>query len=630
MSNTGSRKILALVIIWLVVLLSFFHFSAWYYPLLNPDMAIGILMSPGYTPPGDFYLWGQTHHGTLVSFLSNLLIITYLFPAALAWSVAFYFILVTGYFSASTLLRTWKSRMILAAVWFLPAWHFQYQVVHEAGVAVSLLCTGIFLLNRSVNAVRMLFRLAFLTFACLIFILTVWVSDHMFISLLLILIVAAWRMRNVFGTVSMKGLVRQQEIRYRSLITALMTVAGIGFIWFAKSRALKVEGIDLHLFNFSGGGIAWTIRNVFEGLLDVLLFRSGNPAESVFAWMMLAGVPVLFRLSHMKRNLPSFLRRHKWLTYFALNAITSILILPFFLQPAVFTPVIFVSFWMALLMIMENTASAKRSVRNTLLGILVTAGGISALLPLWTPYHLPSSRKISAEYRQLGKAGIIASYEDAYTVAAADPKNIHSTPHDSALIRNRQTVVDVFRQPAIYVIRDNWMKVFPDTLRQFGQILLRRDEPFILGDRNICRYDRYVYKVTYRPGQMKFQGIKGADPEAISFESVKIDSTFNRSQHFVFGPYIPLQQGKIRVEYRLKAGENLSTNPAAVLEVSADYGNKILTTKTIRWSDFQKKHHFETFGMEVEIPKNYNGIEFRIMYLGRHDLWFDQVEMTGM
>ncbi|MGE5425061.1 MAG: hypothetical protein ACM3N9_06835, partial [Syntrophothermus sp.] len=623
MPQNGNQKIVANIIIWLVILFSFLNFSAWYFPFLQPDTAVGILMSPGYTLPGDLYLWGQSHHGSELSFLSNLLILTYLFPAALAYSVAQFTILACGFFSLSALLKSRTSKIILVVAWFLPTWYFNDLLIAAPGIAASLLAMGIYLLNRSLVNESRWFRLILLAGACFMFILAIWTADFIFIPLILLFLIALWRFSTVMGKDNLKVILRQQEIKYRMLLTGIMTLIGLGFIYFAKSKAIKIEGFEQNLFNFSMDGIAWTIKQTASGILNVLLFKSGNIFQSIQGWIIPMGTAVLLYLSFTRRRIRSYLRKQKWLLFFGLNFFISILLMPFFLQSSDFSPLIYLSFWAALLLFIESSGSAKRSIRRLILYCMVTPGALSAVVPLFFPHPLPSQRKVCSEFARLGKAGIIGSYKDSYVIASADPKKLHATPNDSDLIRNRQIVADVFKQPSLYLVRDNWMNTFPDTVKQFGQILLKSGDEFIMGGRSVCRYSRYIYCQDFNVNLMKHQGIVSKDENALSGESVKIDSTFDRTKHFVFGPFIPLNQGKIEVTFRLKSSDNLSTDKAAVLEVSAGYGKQILASQTIRWCDFQIKNHFETFSMIVEIPENYQGVEFRIMSLGRHDLYFD-------
>ena len=104
-----------------------------------------------------------------------------------------------------------------------------------------------------------------------------------------------------------------------------------------------------------------------------------------------------------------------------------------------------------------------------------------------------------------------------------------------------------------------------------------------------------------------------------------ITTPFDRSKHFIYGPFINLHKGKYTVLYRLKISRDLGINNFAVLNISANYGKQILTSRTIRLCDFQKSYNFEEFGVPLEITRDYKGVEFRIMYLGGTDLFFDRV-----
>ncbi|HSN49655.1 MAG TPA: hypothetical protein VLR52_00390, partial [Bacteroidales bacterium] len=512
--------------------------------------------------------------------------------------------------------------------------HFTDQLTSNTGIQFSLLCTGIWLLNHSLSAAALRSRLLWLSGACLVFITSVWVADFAALSLLLILLMTVWRLLPLFRKDHFFIFISHKEIKYRILVTTAWVLAGVAFIIYAKHRT---GGMNDHSVLFSSPGqIAATLKSIFSTLTGLLLFRNGNISGSIFCWFLLGGIPWVLMLSRKRRAIQSFLRKNKWILLFVLNGLITFLILLIF--NGMFIPdlkngwfsIVFLSFSIALLLYIEGTGSGKRSLRSLLLFLIVIPGSISALTPFYFPHRATAAIDVVAEFDRLGNIGIISAYDYAYLIASANPKQLHATPHDSALIRNPQLVLDVFRQPKLYVIRDRWLKSFPDTLRQFGQILLKKGNSFNIAGLDVCRYEKYIYFEVFGPGQMKYQGELLNDPDGKSQQVVRIGKDFDRSKHFVFGPFIPLNQGKIKAEYRLKASDNLSTDPAAVLEVSVEFGKKMLATRTIRWSDFQKIRHFETFEMVIEIPENYKGVEFRIMYLGGHELWFDQVKMTGM
>ena len=55
MDNSRSSLIAYYIILSLLVLFSFLNFSERFFPLLNSDQAVTILMTPGFTIPGDLY-----------------------------------------------------------------------------------------------------------------------------------------------------------------------------------------------------------------------------------------------------------------------------------------------------------------------------------------------------------------------------------------------------------------------------------------------------------------------------------------------------------------------------------------------------------------------------------------------
>ena len=138
------------------------------------------------------------------------------------------------------------------------------------------------------------------------------------------------------------------------------------------------------------------------------------------------------------------------------------------------------------------------------------------------------------------------------------------------------------------------------------------------------------YKRTFSVEEMQHQGIILPDPASGSGKSVVTGKDYDRKKHFIYGPFLSLKQGTILVQYSLKSVPDLNTRTIAVLEISVEYGKKVLATQAIRSCDFQRRDAYQFFDLKTTLEKDYNGVEFRIMYLGGPDLYFDRVELTGM
>ena len=124
---------------------------------------------------------------------------------------------------------------------------------------------------------------------------------------------------------------------------------------------------------------------------------------------------------------------------------------------------------------------------------------------------------------------------------------------------------------------------------------------------------------------MEHVGTIMTDTTAYSGKAAMITTPFDRSKHFIYGPFINLHKGKYTVLYRLKISRDMGINNFAVLNISVNFGKKILTSRTLRLCDFAKSYDFEEFDVPFEIGGDYKGVEFRIMYLGETDLFFDRV-----
>ena len=197
------------------------------------------------------------------------------------------------------------------------------------------------------------------------------------------------------------------------------------------------------------------------------------------------------------------------------------------------------------------------------------------------------------------------------------------------MVRNQELAREVFRQPRIYVVRDGWMDTFPDQLFQFHHRILKRGVEVRLGDCYICWYEPELLYVPFSWREMKHQGEVVDDSLASGKKAVKIGAGFDPKRHFVYGPYIKLDPGMISVVFRLKASDCLSTDKLADIDITANNGQKTLASRTLRPCDFERADYYQEFEIPLELDRTYYNLEFRILYLGHAELWFDRVYVKG-
>ncbi|HTX88675.1 MAG TPA: hypothetical protein VMC08_06790, partial [Bacteroidales bacterium] len=376
-------------------------------------------------------------------------------------------------------------------------------------------------------------------------------------------------------------------------------------------------------------------------------FSSENFVESIYAWIMLTGIPVLVWRSGIKIFSLDTYRKNPSLTFFLLNGI--LLLGVMFLSNWVYVngvgrryfSIVYVFLWMAFLLLLDTewplqkrseavgARSRKTDLFQLALIFMILIGGFSSFDKFYFPKRIPPRIDVLSDFQRLGNIGIIGEYWNSYLIAAVDPVHIKATPYDKDMVRNRELAREVFRQPKMYIVRDGWLDSFPDTLMQFDHYILKKGEEVRLGDCYICRYapDLLFMQFTWR--EMQHQGTVEDDSLASGKQSIRIGAGFDRKKHFIYGPFIKLDPGMISVTFRLKAADCLSTNNIAVLDVTANYGKKTLASKTLRACDFEKANYYQDFEIPMELDSTYHGLEFRVLYLGPADLWFDKVFIKG-
>jgi hypothetical protein len=619
----------------LIILFSFYNFAAVNFPLMNSDMALNALMAQGINIPGDLYFWGQDHGGSLVPLMANLLCVAYKFPPVMAVSVIQYFILIAGFMALSTFFRSRSLKLILAMVWFFPAWHFLDQVVNLYGIQMSLLVLAYFFFRKKQSSGNRYFQLAWLSLTCLALISSVWVSDLALVSIGLLALILFWKYFPVLAKDHLHSLTNDRNRLFQVILVLFFFILGTAFIFYAKSKAIQTEAYHTHHFN-TPAEILSSIHVISINLFHVFAFCSENMVESIFAWSLLAGIPVIIWLSNTRNRFTRFCATNKGLVFFSMNGMVTFLLLLISHWVYIngtsrsYFSIVYISIWIAFLLYVESTGSRDRQLRMVVLTGIALIGSISSFSNFFVPERRPSRVSELAGFSKLGDAGIISEYRYAYLIASVHPKHIKATPHDKDHVRSLFMAEAIFRMPKLFLIRDGWMEKFPDTTMQFGHLIVRKGNPFRCCNLSVCRYERILFSRSFTCDEMQHQGTAGPDPAALSGRSVMIGKNFDHGKHFIYGPFLTLKQGTILVQFRLKSDPGFDTRTMAVLEISANYGRKILATQVIRSCDFQRKDAYQLFSLKTKLEKDYNGVEFRIMYQGGSELYFDRLELTGM
>ncbi len=470
-----------------IILLSFFLYSFNYSPVFNSDGAVNVLMTYYFKLPRDLYYWGQDRWGSLIPLIAQFFYrVCHLSPVT-SVSLTNYSILIAGYIGFCGVLKTRFSRIIFAIIWFLPPLRFIDIVWYATGVQYSLVAISVSLINKLKSEPtdkKQIQNHLILICLMLVFILCVWVSDASVSTIFILLSVTC--LYNLKKKVLLK-----QVIFY----TTLGLAGGVAFFHYAKE----------HVMNKTGGYLAFNgISEIKESLmvikkafLDLLCFRVNETYMGIYTYLvffLLIYTGILF----FKRKFTLAGERGKWVSFFLSDGVIVFLIA--IVSHWVFSNGVsrryffgsYISLSVVFLLLVEHAQLRQKTLNlfKCLIFATVIIGSASPvhyIKYVWLKSLRPQYETFS-ELKQLGQIGVIADYWHSYIAACTDPGKIKAIPNDQEFVRNPEMIDEVFTQPKLYVIRDNWMDSFPDTLKQFGRTLIKEGSEFRIAGCDVNKY----------------------------------------------------------------------------------------------------------------------------------------------
>jgi len=265
------------------------------------------------------------------------------------------------------------------------------------------------------------------------------------------------------------------------------------FIYYAKSQAVK-EGSYYEFFELETTLIS--IKVFIKSMIGLFLFKASEPFTSAYIYLLLI---LVFFLLIQYRKLRITENNLKWFLIFTFDLIIVFIVIIsskwsyFNGVPRRYFVCNYISFWIAFLIVIESMQTLKYGKQfKYFLLLTVLLGGLGTLynFKYISPKTLKPKIEIVDEFKKLGKIGIISEYWDSYITSCPNPDLIKATPHDQSFVRSIKMAKEVMKQNNIYIIKDMWLEVFPDTLRQFGYMMLKNGNTFNIGDRSVCKYKK--------------------------------------------------------------------------------------------------------------------------------------------
>lgn len=475
----------------LIMLLSFFTFSENFFPLMNSDMAVNILMTPSFQLPGDIYFWGQNRSGSLIPLLTHPLYAATGMSPALAVSIVHYLLLTAGILALFRFIKTAFGRVLVTMIWFFPPWHFIEFLLILYGIQASCVIIALNFFDRFIKSEKRAGKIFWINASSMVFIIAVWVSDMAIISVLTLAVTFGIYLLQVRKTGH--RLPSTGKLIFPVLIVLFWIAAGWILISYAKSISTPVNTYDK--------GLTGSMQEIFSNLeivggsvWRILFFSSEDWIESVFLWGSL--VLVFMLLKGFKRRTGAIkISENPWFFYFlaeALITLFTVLISGWVAANGAgrrYFTTFFISTAIVIVIWLENIPKNEfKSLWRTLAFSVALIGSLSGCWRFYYPEVKPSRMRVLSSLAYMGKIGIIGEYWNAYIAACPDPEDIRATPHDKDYVRNPELAAQTLMQPRIFLIKDGWLNEFPDTIVQFGVMLKKTGTSFHIADAWLNQY----------------------------------------------------------------------------------------------------------------------------------------------
>lgn len=452
------------VFLLVIATLSFLYFGMPFYPFLDSDLAVHVYMTESFSFGENLYFWHQDRLGSIVPMTGHLLY--KLFDLAPVWACAMaeYLYLAAGCYAFWYFIPLRWQRWLFTVLWFFPAFEMTCLLLtaHPYGEQMAFVAFSLVCFDRSLLGYRPeVYIPSFFAFAFL----AVWVSDFSVLFYVFLPVFFYKRLRPVFLSLFV-------PVQWKPLALSLLSIIlGAAFIFYAKTHTPKDSMYVDHLLANKEElthslSMFWLYTyNVITfnsiSLLNSLMFYSA----SIVAVLILAGKRLGMQVS-------------SWSVYFLVLSVLSIAALCCLRWVAVnyvmlkyFIPA-FVLMWAGFFSVRprHNTSLYTYALFLSIATIMSAAGGLYQ--------HVNNSRIVTGlkeveAIKTLAPVGFIGDYWYSYLLGIADPSSIATTPHEGQFCRNRELLGKVLAYDTVYMVKNQWLDTFPDTIVQYGHVWIR-------------------------------------------------------------------------------------------------------------------------------------------------------------
>lgn len=473
------------------VLISFFCHSPYFDPFYNSDLAVHILMSHSLSVPKDLYYWGQDRLGSFLPMLAHFCSKVFGIGALASATFVQYTLLLASGLIFSSFIRNYLVKCAFIFVWFLPLLPFREVLLigHPDGPQLFILSLAFYVYFNFFNKERKLILLILFGIAGPV---SVWISE---LSTVPIGILSVGFCIQLFYD---NYLILRNKYFYFAILL-LIYAAGYTFILYAKLFAIKVNEYSVYLA--PSDKVLDGLNLLIHDFGETLIFNSSTFWLPLANWLLiLAMLMAVFIIinnvitgGYQSFSFINFIKR-EYIIFGIISVLTFVaIIMSNWVHLMNFSPRYFIipySFLMLTIFVVLGSKVEKQSMQMSafvvVTSLVVGATSISIVFNNMK-IRRPRIQELS-EFKQLGKACLIGDYWYSYNIASISPGQIYATPHDKAYVRSDTQRDIVMKEDTIYLIANNWLPSFPDSILQFNKVLYRSDYEFKIHEAQVCMY----------------------------------------------------------------------------------------------------------------------------------------------
>jgi len=475
----------------LLTVLSALRYGAYFYPYLNSDMAMHVLMARDFDFDYSLWYWGQTRLGSLLPYLASFLWDLGLNPLKSITVVQYAMVSCCVVLFGLIVRNVWAT-LLFALLFLFPSPADVYLIVpgHPYLPHLMLTLAGIFALQWSDGRKPLIDSLLILVFWAIGFV-AVWVSD---MALITVPIILAWKISGDFGLN-----LRKWVGSFSGWTLALGPVA-----LYAWAKTLKRQAIDWS--GYTGSGFA-DMHQFKQGLdsasarweSSYLTFDSVLTHWSARSALIICtiGAIIMFRSLVFNRLQESRIRGFRAIPHLFFVLGVALICVSFssawaaksgFDERYFSLPVLL--FEASLISFLGFPQQKWKQVGVAFMVLLTTMFNVLAYAEHWTDgSQLRVDDESRGRLKMMTHSTIIGDYWFCYAMAAYNCNEVIPLAFDDQFYRNSHQVDAAFISDSIFVCTDPKHPVLPDTLMQQGRTLIRTQEPaFPVGNSNLGRY----------------------------------------------------------------------------------------------------------------------------------------------